>query len=110
MRSLVAGWFSFEDMGATAGDLLARDLVCEWLGRAGQAYDVAHAPPFEDGVDWRRVDPEAYENVIFFCGPLGKGEPVAAFLERFAGRRLLGLNLSMLEPLETWNPFDHLWE
>jgi hypothetical protein len=25
---LVAGWFSFEQMGATAGDLLARDVAC----------------------------------------------------------------------------------
>ena len=31
MKTLVAGWFSFEQMGASAGDLLARDLVCEWL-------------------------------------------------------------------------------
>ena len=35
MRALVAGWFSFEEMGATAGDLLARDVVCGWLDEAG---------------------------------------------------------------------------
>ena len=28
MRILVAGWFSFEDMGATAGDIIARDIAC----------------------------------------------------------------------------------
>ena len=29
VKTLVAGWFSFEQMEASAGDLLARDLVCE---------------------------------------------------------------------------------
>ena len=46
MKALVAGWFSFEDMGATAGDLLARDMACEWLNHAGYTYDVALALPF----------------------------------------------------------------
>jgi hypothetical protein len=27
MRILIAGWFSFDDMGATAGDMIARDIV-----------------------------------------------------------------------------------
>jgi hypothetical protein len=53
MKTLVAGWFSFEQMGATAGDLMARDLACDWLERAGHSYDVALAPPFSGGVDWR---------------------------------------------------------
>ena len=110
MKTLVAGWFSFEQMGATAGDLLARDLACEWLERAGCAYDVAHAPPFRGGVDWRLAAPEDYSHVLFVCGPFGNGAPVVEFLEHFAGRRLIGLDLSMLEALETWNPFDRLWE
>jgi hypothetical protein len=42
-KVLVAGWFSFEKGAATAGDLLARDVVCEWLESAGFAYDVALA-------------------------------------------------------------------
>ena len=44
MRTLVVGWFSFETMGTTAGDLLARDLVCRWLSGAGVTFDVAAAP------------------------------------------------------------------
>jgi Polysaccharide pyruvyl transferase len=110
VKALVTGWFSFEQMGATAGDLLARDLACEWLERAGYPYDVALAPPFPDGVDWRLVDPEAYSHVVFVCGPFGNGEPITEFLERFDGRRLVGLNLTMLESLDTWNPFDLLLE
>jgi len=109
-RALVTGWFSFQWMGATAGDLLARDVACRWLEEAGLGYDVAVAPPFDGGVDWAAVDPERYSHVLFVCGPLGNGEPVSEMLERFAGRRLVGLDVSMLQPLEAWNPFDLLLE
>jgi len=110
MKTLVAGWFSFECMGATAGDLVARDLVCQWLGRAGHAYDVALASPFPGGVDWDSVDPKSYSHVVFVCGPFGNGWPIPEFLARFAGCCLVGINLSMIEPLEVWNPFDLLLE
>src|SRR5438876_3211229 len=110
MKTLVAGWFSFELAGATAGDLMARDLACEWLEQARQPFDVACAPPFSGGVDWRTIDPRSYSQVVFVCGPFGIGPPVDEFLERFAGRRFAGLNLTMLEPLEDANPFDLLWE
>jgi len=110
VKALVAGWFSFEEMGATAGDLIARDLVCDWLAAAGREFDVAVAPPFSGGVDWRQVDPARYGEVIFVCGPLGNGWPVTGFLDRFSGHRLIGLNLSLIEPLEVWNPFDLLLE
>ena len=110
MRALVAGWFSFELMGASAGDLLARDLVTEWLEQAGSDYDVALAEPFDGGVDWREVDPSAYSHLVFVCGPLGNGEPVADLLERFAGCRRIGVNLTMLHDLGEWNPFDLLLE
>jgi glycosyltransferase involved in cell wall biosynthesis len=109
VRTLVAGRFSFEGMGATAGDLLARDVVCGWLEQAARAYDVAQAPPFVGGVDWRAVDPERYASVLFVCGPFGNGWPLTDFLQRFAGSQLVGLNLSMLEPLEVWNPFHALF-
>jgi len=109
-KALVAGWFSFEQMGASAGDLMARDLTCEWLRRAGYPYEVALAPPFKGGVDWTKVDPQDYSAVIFVCGPFGNGWPVSGFLQHFAGCRMIGLNLSMLDPLNRWNPFDRLWE
>lgn len=109
-KVLVAGWFSFENGAATAGDLLARDLACEWLERAGLAYDVALAAPFCGGVDWRSVDPDAYSHVVIVCGPFVRGERITGLANRFSGRRLVGLNLTMAEPLEAWNPFDLLLE
>jgi hypothetical protein len=85
-------------------------VACEWLRDAGREYDVALAPPFAGGVDWRAVDPAAYEQVVFVCGPFGNGPPLVEFLEKFAGRRLVGLNLTMHQPLDEWNPFDLLIE
>jgi hypothetical protein len=110
VKVLVAGWFSFPGMGATAGDLLTRDVVCGWLDEAGRSYDVALADPFPNGVDWQTVDPGSYSDVVFVCGPFGNGWPIPEFVARFAGRRLVGVNLSMLEPIDTWNPFDVLLE
>lgn len=110
MKTLVAGWFSFDLMGASAGDMLARDVACAWLRDAGHEIDVALAPPFSGGVDWRAARLADYAQVVFVCGPFGNGPPITDFLERFAGVPLVGLNLTILEPLEAWNPFDLLME
>jgi len=110
VRTLLAGWFSFEQMGATAGDLMTRDLARQWLEDAGHQVDVALAPPFEGGVSWNTVDPQQYEQIVFVCGPLGNGWPVYEFFDRFQHARKVGLNVSMLQPLEDWNPFDLLLE
>jgi peptidoglycan/xylan/chitin deacetylase (PgdA/CDA1 family) len=110
MRILVTGWFSFQDGHATAGDLLACDLVCEWVKAAGCRYDIALVPPLGVGVDWCAVDPQSYSHVVFVCGPFGDGPNVRQLLDRFACCRLVGINLSMLGPLDQWNPFDLLLE
>jgi Polysaccharide pyruvyl transferase len=110
MRLLIAGWFSFEEGHATAGDLLACELVCDWLDEAGYPYDVALAPPFIGGIDWRQADPADYFAVTFVCGPFSRGPLEAEFLGRFAESTVIGLNLTMIEPLASWNPFDSLLE
>jgi len=50
VSTLLSGWFSFEHMGATAGDPMVRDMACDWLERAGHSYDVTLPPPFSG---WR---------------------------------------------------------
>jgi hypothetical protein len=110
VRALVCGWFSFEEMGATAGDLLSRDLVSRWLADAGIEHDVALAPPFEGGVRWDGVEPDAYTHLVFVCGPFGNGWPITELLPRFSHCRRVGVNLTMLQPLDEWNPFDLLLE
>lgn len=109
-RVLVSGWFSFEKMGSTAGDIIARDLVCKWLDEAGLPYHVALAEPFKGGVSWEKTNPGDYTDVVFVCGPFGNGWPVTEFLNHFSGCRLSGVNLTMLQSLEEWNPFGILFE
>ena len=110
MKALIVGWFSFEDGHATAGDLLARDLVCEWLEHAGYSCDIAAASPFTGGVALRRTDPSGYALAVFVCGPFEKKALEAEFLGRFARCFIVGINLSMPVPLNEWNPFDLLIE
>jgi len=109
VRALVVGWFSFPYMGATAGDLLARDTVCEWLDDIGAAYDVAGTEQF-GGLDVEGANPQRYSHVVFVCGPLGNGTPVTELFERFAHARVVGVDVSMLQDLAEWNPFHLLLE
>jgi hypothetical protein len=106
VRVLVCGWFSFFHGEATAGDLYSRDAVCGWLTAAGIAYDVAMSPVFGDhgdignGVDLEAADPLVYTHVVFVCGPLG-GWQVEDLVERFRGRRLVAINVSLVgSPVE----------
>jgi hypothetical protein len=110
MNVLIAGWFSFEGMGATVGDLLCRDLVAKWLRNAKIPHVVANAAPFPGGVDWKTLNAGDVTHVVFVCGPFGNGWPVTEFLSRFEGCPLIGLNLSMLDRIQNWNPFDLLLE
>ena len=110
MKFLLAGWFSFEQMGASAGDLLARDLVRDWLHEEQHSCDIAVAAPFSDGIAWQDAEPAQYGGLIFVCGPFGNGPPLVDFLAHFAGLPLIGVNLTMLQRLDEWNPFDLLLE
>ena len=80
------------------------------VDKAGVSYDVAFDVPFQGGVNWQEADPENYSHIIFVCGPFGNGWPVTDFLDHFSGIKLIGINLSMLQALEEWNPFDLLLE
>jgi hypothetical protein len=109
MRVLVVGWFSVEHGGATAGDVMARDVACEWLAERGIPYDVAQERRLGPGVDWFRVPPERYTDLLFVCGPVGRDLQVAEMVERFAGCRRTALNVSVLgDP--SWQPFDVVLE
>ena len=97
-------------MGATAGDLMARDLVCDWLVERRIPFDTATASPFPGGVTWESVDPVLYSHVLFICGPFGNGKPLTPLLEQFKHARWIGIDLTMLQSLDEWNPFDLLLE
>lgn len=111
MKILVMGWFSFENGHVTAGDLLSRDVLCEWLKGMNISFDVANDPPLPNILNWRTLNPKDYTHVIFVCGPFGNDELESEFLNKFRPYcRIIGLNLSMKQSLSDWNPFDFLIE
>jgi len=110
VKALVVGWFSYENSDYTAGDLLASDVVCEWLDEIDMPYDVALASSMKGGVDLRQLRASDYALVVFVCGPFMRNAWEADFLAQFAGAYLIGINLSLPFPLEEWNPFDVLLE
>jgi peptidoglycan/xylan/chitin deacetylase (PgdA/CDA1 family) len=107
-RALVAGWFSYTPSDFTAGDLLACDLVGDWLREGELDFDVALASPLAGGVSLDAVDPAAYTHAVFVCGPFMRNDWEEAFVARFRGCRLIGVNLSMPVPVDQWQPFDVL--
>jgi hypothetical protein len=50
----LAGWFSFADGEAAAGDLAAAH---HWLSRAGVDHGIAYSPAFGDVLTLDRADP-----------------------------------------------------
>lgn len=109
-RALVVGWFSWENSDFTAGDVLAADLVCEWLSEAGCDWDIAVVPPLTDGLDLRSVNARAYDLAVFVCGPFMQNHWEAEFFERFSSCTTIGVNLTLPIPLTEWDPFDILFE
>jgi hypothetical protein len=97
-------------MGASAGDLLARDLTAKWLADAGIDYTLAVDKPFTDGESFFELDPADYTHVVFVCGPCGDGPPFTWLHDRFKDCHWVGLNLTMLQTLDEWNPFELLIE
>jgi hypothetical protein len=105
-KTLVIGWFSFELMGASAGDFIAKDLACKWLDQINITPDVAMAHPAGVGeIATVEVVPEDYHTVVFVCGPIGDGPPLNEFLDRFPHARKFALNVSLLQSRAEWNPF-----
>jgi len=110
-RTLIIGWFSFQWMGATAGDYIAADMARTWLGERRIESDLAVYKPtrsFEVTTD--SINPADYDTVIFVCGPIGDGPPLNEFLDRFPHARKFALNVSLLQERSEWNPFVHIVE
>lgn len=105
MRALVAGWFSVAKGGATAGDVLVRDVLCSWLDEQRFAYDIAQERWLGPGVDWFRVSPARYSHLVFACGPVGPDLAVRELIDRFAQCRRVAVNVTVAGET-TWTPFD----
>lgn len=109
-RALIAGWFSYEGAGTTAGDLMAKDLVASWLAAEGYQADVALGAEFGGGLRLEDANPDDYAVAVFVCGPYMPRVWEARFLGRFARCFVVGVNLSLPVPLAAFDPFDVLLE
>jgi len=92
-------------MGATAGDLMAAEVVQTWLADEGIAFDIAIAKPLTHGIPMSDSRPSAYSHLVFACGPFGDGPPITEMLTEFAVIPLVATFVSLLQSLSEWNPF-----
>lgn len=109
-RALIAGWFSWPGCNATAGDVMACEVLSNWLHDAGLPHDIARAAPIQPVLDWKSLDPARYTHLFFVCGPFRDVLYAREILAAFSHCRKLGVNLSMIEKLADYNPFDVLFE
>ncbi|MER6029609.1 polysaccharide pyruvyl transferase family protein [Streptomyces sp. NPDC001851] len=99
-RVLLTGWFSFWDGEATAGDTLAQRRASAALTRAGIPHDTAWSPGFRPGaLSLEAARPEAYDTVLFVCGPV-HGPQVAGLHARFGTCRRLAAGVSVVDPAD----------
>ena len=108
--ALLVGAFSFDAKSNTAGDVLACNVAEGWLARAGLEYDVAMAGKYGSGVDWETVEPARYSHVVWVAGPVWDGRKQRELRERFAASRLVALDVTLLDELGEWNPYDAVVE
>src|SRR5215208_7078416 len=109
-RAVVAGWFSYPHAHATAGDLLAKDVLSDWLTFLGIEHVVATAPPFTDGLPLDSLNAGVFAHLFFVCGPWQRSRLEVDFVSRFACCRLIGIDLTLEDPPRDWRPFDLLIE
>ena len=110
-RALVMGHFS------TFGDTEVLKVVEGWLSEAGLPFDIA---PYAgkvrlgnpDWVDPRALDAARYSHLLVVCGPFSQKmyEGMADIFAAFAHCTWIGVNLTMVAPLSTFQPFDVLLE
>ena len=105
-RILISGWFSFDLLNNTAGDLLAKQSAIMWATQAGFTCEVAVAKPLAPNeVATDTVDPNRYDSVVFVCGPL-IALYIVPFIQKFAGIKRIALNVSIMATTDLSHEFD----
>jgi hypothetical protein len=98
VRIVVAGWPSFVDGEATAGDVLAMCRVAEVLRGPGRRVEQLLSPVLDPSADSATtVDPTGCALLVFACGPV-RGRQVAALHERFPAARRVAVGVSVPDP------------
>ncbi|MGI9334143.1 MAG: polysaccharide pyruvyl transferase family protein [Gammaproteobacteria bacterium] len=110
-KVLLAGHFS------TIGDIESLDIVRQWVRELDLTFDVA---PFgesvrraiPDSIEPGRADPNDYSHVVMICGPLWEQQlaELHVDLEKFRHCVRIGINLTLITAVRSWNPFDVVLE
>jgi len=110
-RALLVGHFS------TVGDVEVLRQTERRLQALGIAYDVAPYTDARQSVDssWLNrftLDPARYSHLFVICGPFTPAMAVQhdSIFDRFKHCVHIGVNLTMVEPLSAFNPFEVLLE
>lgn len=100
MRVLIAGWPSFLNSEATAGDVLAMETVRDVLAAAGVVCDLAWSPVFRPaGTSLAEADPGRYTHLIFASGPVA-GEQIRRLHTRYAHCHRVAVGVSVIDPAD----------
>ncbi|MGE0449672.1 MAG: polysaccharide pyruvyl transferase family protein [Vicinamibacterales bacterium] len=107
MRALLIGHFS------TVGDIEVLSQVERQLRASRIDYDIASysRKVRTEGSGWIGIGdirPQRYSHLLFVCGPLSRGylQRTGLDLARFAHCTMVGVNLTMVEPLDAYDPLD----
>src|SRR6185437_3274852 len=110
-RALLLGHFS------TVGDIQCLELVGRCLANAGLGYDVAAfgadvRGALRDSISPDMAEPHSYTHLIVVCGPCWPRllQKHNFDIDQYRHCKRIGINLTMVEPLSQWNPFDALIE
>ncbi|WP_055710645.1 polysaccharide pyruvyl transferase family protein, partial [Streptomyces puniciscabiei] len=103
-RVLLTGWLSVRDGEATAGDVPAQRHASAALTGAAIRHDTAWSPGFRRGaLSLEAARPEAYDTLLFVCGPV-HGPQVAALHARFRTCRRRAADVSVVDPADPADP------
>jgi hypothetical protein len=108
VRALVIGHFT------TVGDIEVLWEVERQLAAAAMPWDVAPISRKMSQYDpnWlniRTINPAAYTHLLVVCGPFWRNYLIGTIdLDAFAHCTRIGVNLSMIENVNSYNPFDRL--
>jgi len=99
----------------TIGDIECLEIVQEWVEELGISTQVSpfiesvqpslkNSIPLEEAL----TEAESYNYLIVICGPVWRElfEDTKLNLSKFSNAIKVGINLTMVSPLEHWNPFD----
>lgn len=110
-RALLLGHFS------TVGDIQCLDLVERRVRQAGMPYDVAAfesevRSAIKGSIKPEIADPDSYSHLVIICGPYWESFLAhrAFDIARYRHCKRIGINITMIDPLAQWKPFDVLLE